>query len=211
MIIILGAQHLARLAVEIFQQNGLDLYGLLADRKSADQPKELHHIPILGQIEDEQYLCLLGEKCQAFVALEQLASRQKLIKDLNSRAGMVFINAIHPLAHASSTTHIGHGNLINMGTTLGLDANIGNYCIISQQVAIEQEVVIKDFVQIGAGSILGAQSMIEEAAFIGTGVTIVSGIRIGARARIGAGSVVLEDIPAGATVLGNPAKAITSN
>ena len=42
-------------------------------------------------------------------------------------------------------------------------------------------------------------------ASIGAGATIMPGVRIGADSIIGAGSVVTADVPAGATVYGNPA------
>lgn len=48
-------------------------------------------------------------------------------------------------------------------------------------------------------------------ASIGSGATILGGVTIGAEAMIGAGSVVTRDIPAGATVAGNPARIIDSS
>ena len=47
---------------------------------------------------------------------------------------------------------------------------------------------------------------IEPGAQIGTGVRILGPVRIGARARIGANSVVLSDVPPGATAVGAPAR-----
>ena len=43
--------------------------------------------------------------------------------------------------------------------------------------------------------------------WIGGGAILLPGIRIGEGAIIGAGSVVTRDVPAGATVSGNPARA----
>jgi len=43
---------------------------------------------------------------------------------------------------------------------------------------------------------------------VGSGAIIVAGIEVGKNARIGAGSVVVENVPAGATYFGNPAKKI---
>lgn len=45
-------------------------------------------------------------------------------------------------------------------------------------------------------------------ASIGAGAVIMCGVRVGEWAMVGAGSVVLEDVPAGATVVGNPARII---
>jgi UDP-2-acetamido-3-amino-2,3-dideoxy-glucuronate N-acetyltransferase len=45
-------------------------------------------------------------------------------------------------------------------------------------------------------------------ASIGTGSTILCGLTIGKGALVGAGSVVTKDVPAGATVAGNPARSL---
>jgi maltose O-acetyltransferase len=45
-------------------------------------------------------------------------------------------------------------------------------------------------------------------AWLGGGVIVLPGITIGERAIVGAGSVVTRDVPAGAVVAGNPARAL---
>jgi acetyltransferase-like isoleucine patch superfamily enzyme len=50
--------------------------------------------------------------------------------------------------------------------------------------------------------------VIEDDVWIGIGAIVLKGVRIGRRARIGAGTVVTKDVPAGATVVGNPARLI---
>jgi len=47
-----------------------------------------------------------------------------------------------------------------------------------------------------------------DGAWIGIGAIILKGVRIGANARVQAGAVVPHDVPAGATVAGNPARVI---
>jgi maltose O-acetyltransferase len=47
---------------------------------------------------------------------------------------------------------------------------------------------------------------IGENVWIGSGAIILPGVTIGDDAIIGAGSVVTRDVPAGATVMGNPAR-----
>ncbi len=48
--------------------------------------------------------------------------------------------------------------------------------------------------------------VIEDDVWIGIGAIVLKGVHIGRGARIGAGAVVTRDVPAGATVVGNPAR-----
>jgi acetyltransferase-like isoleucine patch superfamily enzyme len=49
---------------------------------------------------------------------------------------------------------------------------------------------------------------VKKGASVGSGATILCGVTIGAHALVGAGSVVTKDVPPGAIVAGNPARAI---
>lgn len=53
------------------------------------------------------------------------------------------------------------------------------------------------------------QTIIKKGASIGANATIMGGITIGENAMIGAGAVVLNDIPAGTTWVGNPARQVS--
>lgn len=46
--------------------------------------------------------------------------------------------------------------------------------------------------------------------FIGAGARVLGGIVVGDGARIGANAVVIQDVPAGATVVGIPARVIAT-
>jgi acetyltransferase-like isoleucine patch superfamily enzyme len=48
--------------------------------------------------------------------------------------------------------------------------------------------------------------VIEDDAWIGIGAIVLKGVRIGRGARVAAGAVVTRDVPAGASVAGNPAR-----
>ena len=50
------------------------------------------------------------------------------------------------------------------------------------------------------------RTVVRKGASIGANATILPGVTIGEGAMVGAGAVVTKDVPAGATVVGNPAK-----
>ena len=52
------------------------------------------------------------------------------------------------------------------------------------------------------------ETVVEDGANIGAGAVILPGIIIGKGATVGAGAVVTKDVPAGCTVVGNPAKVL---
>lgn len=206
-VIIFGANGLGRVVLDIFQSNDVVVYGFL------DEDKKLHNtgiqtIPVLGEPDDDGFLKLIGKKCEAFVASDDNKYRRHLTEMLLERRKTMPVNAIHKQAFLAPSAAIGHGNLLSAGVVIQSAAKVGSHCLLHANCTIDYEVVIKDFVQIGAGSIIGSGVTAEEGAFIGSGVTIVSGITIGKNARVGTGSVVVESVKAGATVFGNPAKAV---
>jgi acetyltransferase-like isoleucine patch superfamily enzyme len=54
------------------------------------------------------------------------------------------------------------------------------------------------------------KTLVKQGASIGSGATLLCGITVGENAMIGAGSVVTKDVPVGAVVAGNPARAVKS-
>jgi UDP-2-acetamido-3-amino-2,3-dideoxy-glucuronate N-acetyltransferase len=52
------------------------------------------------------------------------------------------------------------------------------------------------------------KTIVKAGATIGANSTLLPGITIGEKAMVGAGAVVMKDVPAGAVVIGNPAKIV---
>ncbi len=208
-VIIFGAKGIAKSALEIFESNGIVVYGFLDPDKALHQ-SEINNIPILGDPGDQGFLKLIGQKCEAFVATDDNDLRRDLVETLVSSRKTMPVNAIHKEAKISTFGEIGHGNFINAGVIIGPGAKIGQHCILNTNTCLEQDVELGDFVQVGAGSTINEGVKIGKNVFIGSGVTIVAGVTIGKNARIGAGSVVIGNVGEDATVFGNPAVSVES-
>ncbi|MCK8492136.1 acetyltransferase [Spirosoma sp. RP8] len=206
-VLIFGAGSLGLTVLDLFQRNNVVVYGLLDDNKEL-HGKEYGDISVLGETDDDGFLKLIGQKCEAFVAISDGRVRKRLVKMLNERRKVQPVNAIHDTAIVSATATIGHGNLIAARVVINPFAEVGQHCIIQSGVVIESQAKLGDYVQVGTGSMINSGVTVGEGAFIGSGATIVAGVTIGKNARIGAGSVVIESVDAGATVFGNPAKAL---
>jgi sugar O-acyltransferase (sialic acid O-acetyltransferase NeuD family) len=206
-VIIFGANPLGRSAKEIFESNAVVVYGFLDDDKKLHKT-ELDEVVVLGDTDDDGFLKLIGKKCEAFIAIDDIKLRKNLVSVLKEVRHVQPVNAIHSKASLSARSSIGHGNFIDFGSYLGAGTSIGNYCLVQANVALGAEVIVGDFVQIGVGSNINPNVKIEDEVFIGSGVTIVSGLSVGKGARIGAGSVVVANVKAGETVFGNPAQKV---
>ena len=203
-VIIFGSTGIAKAALEIFNSNGIVVYGFLDDDEKTHNT-EINTVSVLGATDDHGYTKLIGQKCEAFVATDDNTLRKEYVDYLIETRKVMPMNAVHQTAYISDSFGIGHGNFINAGVILSNDSKMGNHNVINSKAIIEQEVTIGDFVQIGAGSTINTKVTIEDEAFIGSGVTVVAGVTIGKGARVGAGSVVVGDVKEGQTVFGNPA------
>jgi sugar O-acyltransferase (sialic acid O-acetyltransferase NeuD family) len=206
-VIILGAEGLGKVVLEIFKSNNVVVYGFLDDNPKLHN-QLIDDIPVLGSTSDKKYLAMLGEKCEVFLAYDDNVVKATIAKDLKKNQKVMPVNALHNSVSIADTAILHHGNLFNQYACIGAFSEVGNHCILHAGSIVDHSAKIGDFVQIGAGSIINSEAIIEDNVFVGSGVTVVSGVRIGSGARIGAGSVVVEHVKENVTVFGNPAKPI---
>ena len=104
---------------------------------------------------------------------------------------------IHPAAEVGSRLFVDHG----MGVVVGETAEVGD------------DVVLYHGVTLGGTSMERRKRhpTLGDDVVVGANATLLGPITIGDGAKVGAGAVVTKDVPAGATVAGNPAKRVDTD
>ncbi len=128
----------------------------------------------------------------------------------------------------------GHGALVREENEIGDDVSIGSHSIVEHHVIIRRGARLHSGVFVPEFSILeeecwlGPHVVVTNARYprsrnvkedlrgahimarakVGANATLLPGVTIGADALVGAGAVVVDDVPPGAVVAGNPARVV---
>jgi acetyltransferase-like isoleucine patch superfamily enzyme len=99
------------------------------------------------------------------------------------------------------------GRVIYPGVKIGTGVELGDHVHVEYNAVVSHGCEVGDFVTICPGAVLCGEVTVEEDVFIGANATVIhGGITIGHGAVIGAGAVVIDNVPAGTTVAGVPAR-----
>lgn len=150
--------------------------------------------------------CLDIKKLQEFPLIFTIGNN-KIRKNVVAKFKHLIAPAIiHSHSVISSSSTLGDGTVVMAGAVINSDATIGEHVIVNTGAIVEHDCLLEDYVHISPNASLAGGVKVGKGAHIGIGAQVIQGIKIGQWAMIGAGAVVINDVPNGATVVGNPAR-----
>lgn len=130
------------------------------------------------------------------------------IQALFARHGLATGSLLHPDATVCDSALINDGCQVLAQAVIAAEARLGIACIVNHHASVDHECRLGDGVHLAPGATLCGCVEVGDGVMIGAGAVVLPRLRIGDDAVVGAGAVVTRDVPAGATVAGNPARVL---
>lgn len=131
--------------------------------------------------------------------------KEKVIGPL-LKAGAEFITFVHPTALVGARVNLGQGVVLCPGAILSADITVGDFAMVNLNSTIGHDASLGAWTTLSAQCDITGHVKVADRVFMGSRATIIPGKTIGSRAILGAGAVVISDVPANVTVVGNPAR-----
>lgn len=132
-------------------------------------------------------------------------SARRRVAGVLQNFGCEMITLVHPGVDMGFC-QVGADVAIEQHAVLDMDVSIGDHSCVKRNSSLGHETVVEEFAFVGPGATVCGRVRIGEGVYVGAGSCIRDGVEIGKNSVVGAGSVVVKDVPAGVTVVGNPAK-----
>ena len=210
--VILGGSGIGMIAASILERTGTaEVVGFLNDvLPVGTEIGKYRKIIVIGKTAD-LHVHLENEDCFVFVAYVGLTHEKATYEKVMSLQipEEKLISVIDPTAIIPTEfCQLGKGVLFAPLSQLSPDTTISDNCILLANSFVGHDSFLDRFAHVATNAVVGANVHVGKAVHVGSNATIREKVRIGDYSLIGAGSVVLEDVPENAVVVGNPARVL---
>lgn len=134
--------------------------------------------------------------------------RFAVVAEARSLGFRLFPALLDPTAVVARSAQVGEGSIVNAAAVIAGGATLGRSVHVNRSASVGHHNRVEDYATLCPGCVLAGHVAIGSGAFVGAGAVCAPEVTVGPNAVVGAGAVVVRDVPAGAVVVGNPARAV---
>jgi acetyltransferase EpsM len=206
-LVIIGTGEHARVVAEAAAASGWEPIGCTVRTREADD-RVPAGLADLGT--DEEFAARLEALAPADRSSVVLGfggpatARRRAVLRLGPAATWAVV--VHPTAWVSPSAVLEAGAVVLAGAIVNSGASIGAHAIVNSGAIVEHDVRVGAHAHIAPGAAIGGGASIGEGAFVGLNAAVRDHLSVGAGATVGMGAAAVVDVPAGAVVVGVPAR-----
>ena len=205
--VIVGAGGHGKVVLDILRAGGACRVVGFVDADPRLHGTTVGGLPVLGGVHQLARLAAAHRLAAAVIAIGDNRARAGYAPAVDA-AGLRLANAVHPSAVVAESAVLGRNVVVCAGAVVCAEAVLGDHVIVNTAAVVDHECEVAGGVHVCPGARLAGRVRVGENAVVGLGANVIQCLRLGAGSVVGAGAVVLRDVPAGATVVGVPARVV---